>query len=66
MAKGMTAVPVTPGTTIQIQTRDIPDFVAVDLAQSAFEAIRKAYADPAVQAAYREWKAARAAREVMA
>ena len=64
--QNMRAVPVNPGTGIKIRTADIPAHVGTDLAQSAFEAIRKAYADPAIQAEYKRWKTERAAREVTA
>ena len=60
--QSMKAVPVNPGTGIKIRTADIPANVGTDLAQSAFEAIRKAYADPAIQAEYQRWKAAREVR----
>ena len=60
--QSMKAVPVNPGTGIKIRTADIPAHVGTDLAQSAFEAIRKAYADSAIQAEYQRWKAAREVR----
>lgn len=59
--QSMKAVPVNPGTRIEIHTADIPAHVGTDLAQSAFEAIRKVYADPSIQAEYRKWRAEREA-----
>lgn len=64
--QSMKAVPVNPGTDIKIRTADIPAHVGTDLAQTAFEALRRDYSRPEIQAEYQKWKAARAAREVMA
>lgn len=64
--QSMKAVPVNPGTGIKIHTADIPAHVGTDLAQTAFEALRRDYSRPEIQAEYQKWKAARAAREVMA
>lgn len=55
--KPMTTVPVDSGTPVQINTSDIPAFVAVNLAQAAFEALHRAWENPAVQADYQRWKA---------
>lgn len=64
--QNMRTVPVNPGTGIKIRTADIPAYVGTDLAQTAFEALRRDYSRPEIQAEYQKWKAARAAREVMA
>lgn len=56
------AVPVEPGIEIKIHTADIPAYVSVNIAQAAFEALRKDYARPEIQAEYQQWKAARALR----
>lgn len=64
--QSMKAVPVNPGTGIKIHTADIPAHVGTDLAQAAFEALRRDYSRPEIQAEYQRWKAARAAREVTA
>lgn len=57
--KPMTTVPVDSGTPVQINTGDIPAFVAVNLAQAAFEAIHRAWENPEIQADYQRWKAER-------
>lgn len=54
--KPMTTVPVDSGTPVQINTSDIPAFVAVNLAQAAFEALHRAWENPAIQADYQRWK----------
>lgn len=59
----MRAVPVNPGAGIKIRTADIPAYVGTDLAQAAFEALRRDYNRPEVQAEYQRWKAERAAYE---
>lgn len=64
--QSMKAVPVNPGTGIKIRTADIPAHVGTDLAQTAFEALRRDYSRPEIQAEYQRWKAARAAREATA
>lgn len=51
------AVPVDSGTPVQINTSDIPAFVAVNLAQAAFEALHRAWENPEIQADYQRWKA---------
>ena len=61
MIRSMRAVPVSPGTGIRIHTADIPAHVGTDLAQAAFEALRKDYSRPEIQAEYQRWKAAREA-----
>lgn len=66
MRQNMRAVPVDPGTKIEIRTADIPAYVGTDLAQTAFEALRRDYNRPEIQAEYQRWKAARAAREATA
>lgn len=53
------AVPVDSGTQVQIKTSDIPAFVAVNLAQAAFEALHRAWENPEIQADYQRWKAER-------
>jgi hypothetical protein len=55
----MATVPVDSGTTVHINTSDIPAHVATNLAQALFEAIHREYEDPAVQEDYRRWKAER-------
>ncbi len=57
--KRMATVPVDSGTTVHINTSDIPAHVATNLAQALFEAIHREYEDPAVQEDYRRWKAER-------
>lgn len=57
--KPKTTVPVDSGTQVQIETSDIPAFVAVNLAQAAFEALHRAWENPAIQADYQRWKAER-------
>lgn len=57
--KDLNTVPVDSGTQVQIETSDIPAYVAVNLAQAAFRAIHRAWEDPATQEDYRRWKAAR-------
>lgn len=52
-------VPVDSGTPVQIKTSNIPAFVAVNLAQSAFTAIHKAWENPEIRADYERWKAER-------
>lgn len=64
--KQRTAVPVSTGTAPRVSTAEVPAYVAVDLAQAAFEALRRDYSRPEVQADYRRWKAERAAREATA
>lgn len=59
--QNMRAVPVSPGTGIKIRTADIPAHVGMNLAQAAFEALRKDYSRPEIQAEYQRWKAAREA-----
>lgn len=44
------AVPVDSGAPVQINTGDIPAFVAVNLAQAAFEALHRAWENPEIQA----------------
>lgn len=56
------AVPVDSGTPVHINTADIPAFVAVNLAQAAFEALHRAWEDPVIQADFQQWKKERAAR----
>lgn len=53
------AVPVDSGAPVQINTGDIPAFVAVNLAQAAFEALHRAWENPEIQADYQRWKAER-------
>ncbi len=60
--KRMAAVPVDSGTPVQIRTSDIPAFVAVNLAQAAFEALHRAWDDPAIREDYERWKVARQSR----
>ena len=60
--KRMATVPVDSGTPVHIKTSDIPAFVAVNLAQAAFEAIHQAWENPETQADYQRWKAARQGR----
>ena len=55
----LTTVPERSGTTVHINTSDIPAHVATNLAQALFEAIRREYEDPAIQEDYRRWKAER-------
>lgn len=57
--KRMATVPVDSGTSVQINTGDIPAFVAVNLAQAAFEALHRAWENPEIQADYQRWKAER-------
>lgn len=57
--KQMATVPVDSGTPVQIKTSDIPAFVAVNLAQAAFEALHRAWEDPLIQEDYQRWKAQR-------
>ena len=58
----LTTVPESSGTTVHINTSDIPAFVAVNLAQAAFEALHRAWENPAIQEDYRRWKAERERR----
>lgn len=48
--------------TVRIDTARIPNHVAQNIAQVALRGIQEAYADPAVQADFRRWKAAREAQ----
>lgn len=57
--KRLKTVPEGSGTTVHINTSDIPAHVATNLAQALFEAIHREYEDPAVQEDYRRWKAER-------
>lgn len=59
MASVKTTVPVDSGTSVRIKTSNIPAFVAGNLAQSAFEAIHRAWENPEIQADYQHWKANR-------
>lgn len=61
--KELTAVPVDPGTTIHINTGDIPAYIAVDLAQTVFTEIHRAFEDPVIQEDYRRWKEERASKK---
>lgn len=61
--KELTAVPVDPGTTIHINTGEIPDYVATNLAQVVFTEIHRAFEDPVVQEDYKRWKEERAKRQ---
>lgn len=63
MRKHLTTVPVDTGTPVHIDTGEIPGTVATNLAQSLFEAIHRAYLNPAIQAEYQQWKAEQAARQ---
>lgn len=60
--KRMATVPVDSGTPVQIHTSDIPAFVAVNLAQAAFEALHRAWENPDIREDYERWKAARQSR----
>lgn len=53
------AVPVDSGTQVQVNTGDIPAFVAVNLAQATFEALHRAWENPAIREDYEWWKAER-------
>jgi len=55
----LTTVPESSGTTVHINTSDIPAHVATNLAQALFEAIHREYEDPEVQADFQRWKAER-------
>lgn len=55
----MTMEPVDSVTPVHINTSDIPAFVSVNLAQAAFEAIHRAWEDPAIREDYERWKAER-------
>ena len=57
--KRLTTVPESSGTTVHINTSDIPAHVATNLAQALFEAIHREYEDPEVQADFQRWKAER-------
>lgn len=57
--KQMATVPVDSGTPVKIKTSDIPAYVAMNLAQAAFNALHRAWEDPAIQADYRRWLAER-------
>lgn len=61
--KKMTTVPIDTGTPAQINTGSIPAYVATNLAQALFEAIHRAYNDPAIQEDYQRWKAEREQRQ---
>lgn len=60
----LTAVPIDPGTRINIQTREVPACVKVTLAQALFEAIHRDFERPEVRADYERWKSEREARKV--
>lgn len=55
----LTTVPESSGTTVHINTSDIPAHVATNLAQALFEAIHREYDDPEVRADFERWKAER-------
>jgi hypothetical protein len=59
----LTAVPVDPGTRINIQTKEIPACVKFTLAQSLYEVIHRDLQDPEIRADYERWKAEREARK---
>ncbi len=58
----LTTVPESSGTTVHINTSDIPAHVATNLAQALFEAIHREYDDPEVRADFERWEAERQAR----
>lgn len=60
--KRLATVPEGSGTTVHINTSDIPAHVATNLAQALFEAIHREYDDPEVRADFERWKAERRAR----
>lgn len=60
--KRLATVPEGSGTTVHINTSDIPAHVATNLAQALFEAIHREYDDPEVRADFERWKAERQAR----
>lgn len=60
--KRLKTVPEGSGTTVHINTSDIPAHVATNLAQALFEAIHREYDDPEVRADFERWKAERQAR----
>ena len=49
-----------------IQTSSIPAAVAMNLGQALFEAVKRDFQRPEVQADFERWKAERAAREARA
>lgn len=61
--KNLKAVPVDSGTTIHINTGDIPDYVATNLAQVVFNEIHRAFEDPVIQEDYKRWKEERLKRQ---
>ena len=56
----MTAVPVNTGTTVQIDTKKIPGYVAHNIAQVLHKSIWEAWNDPDIRAEYERWKQERA------
>lgn len=60
--KRLKTVPEGSGTTVHINTSDIPAHVATNLAQALFEALHREYDDPEVRADFERWKAERQAR----
>ncbi len=44
---------------VHIDVNLIPKYVAENLAQSAYQAVRRAYDDPEIRAGYERWKAER-------
>lgn len=44
---------------VHIDVNLIPGYVAENLAQSAYQAVRGAYEDPEIRAGYERWKAER-------
>ena len=60
--KRLKTVPEGSGTTVHINTSDIPAHVATNLAQALFEALHRDYDDPEVRADFERWKAERQAR----
>ena len=60
--KRLKTVPEGSGTTVHINTSDIPAHIATNLAQALFEALHRDYDDPEVRADFERWKAERQAR----
>ncbi len=60
--KRLATVPVASGTPVKIRTGDVPAHVAVNLAQTLFEALHREYSDPEVQADFQRWKEERRER----
>jgi len=57
------AVQPAAGDQVRIEVSSIPAHAATNIAQVVFEAVHRAFEDPAIRADYEEWKKKRGARQ---